>query len=148
MSPATIIWTKIDEAPALATYSFLPIVMAYTKGTGIELEVRDISLAGRIIAAFPEALQPEQRIPDELERLGELATTPDANIIKLPNISASIPQLQAAIKELQDHGYNIPDYPEDPKDTNQEKSLISDFEFSDFWLENLVTFGFGFAVKI
>ena len=120
MSPATIIWTKIDEAPALATYSFLPIVMAYAKGTGIELEVRDISLAGRIIAAFPEALQPEQRIPDELERLGELATTPDANIIKLPNISASIPQLQAAIKELQGHGYNIPDYPEDPKEENEQ----------------------------
>ena len=100
MSPATIIWTKIDEAPALATYSFLPIVMAYTKGTGIELEVRDISLAGRIIAAFPEALQPEQRIPDELERLGELATTPDANIIKPCST-------HACLTDLRDHSHRF-----------------------------------------
>ena len=126
MSPATIIWTKIDEAPALATHSFLPIVTAYTKGTGIEFEIRDISLAGRIIALFPEKLRPEQRIPDELEHLGELATTPAANIIKLPNISASVPQLQAAIKELRDHGYNIPDYPEDPH-SKDERGLQNRF---------------------
>jgi len=112
---ATIIWTKIDEAPALATYSFLPIVQAYTKGTGVSVETRDISLAGRIIANFPEKLTGKQRIPDYLAQLGALALTPEANIIKLPNISASIPQLMAAIKELRSHGYDIPDYPEEPK---------------------------------
>jgi isocitrate dehydrogenase len=110
-----IIWTKIDEAPALATYSFLPIVQAYTKGTGVSVETRDISLAGRIIANFPEKLTEKQRIPDYLAQLGELALKPEANIIKLPNISASIPQLKAAIKELRGHGYDIPDYPEEPK---------------------------------
>src|SRR3990172_1272516 len=110
-----IIWTKIDEAPALATYSFLPIVQAYTKGTGVSVETRDISLAGRIIANFPEKLTGKQRIPDSLAQLGELALKPEANIIKLPNISASIPQLKAAIKELREHGYDIPDYPEEPK---------------------------------
>jgi isocitrate dehydrogenase len=108
---STIIWTKIDEAPALATYSFLPVVQAFTKGTGISVEERDISLAGRIIANFPENLTEKQRIPDYLAQLGQLALTPEANIIKLPNISASIPQLKAAIKELQSHGYNVPDYP-------------------------------------
>ncbi|MHB8833555.1 MAG: NADP-dependent isocitrate dehydrogenase [Desulfobacteria bacterium] len=112
---AKIIWTKIDEAPALATYSFLPIVQAYTKGTGVSVETRDISLAGRIIANFPEKLTGKQRIPDYLAQLGELALKPEANIIKLPNISASIPQLKAAIKELREHGYDIPDYPEEPK---------------------------------
>lgn len=117
-----IIWTKIDEAPALATYSFLPVVQAFTKGTGVAVETWDISLAGRIIANFPEKLTGSQRIPDSLARLGELALTPEANIIKLPNISASIPQLKAAIKELQDHGYDVPDYPEDPK-TDAERAL-------------------------
>jgi isocitrate dehydrogenase len=121
-----IIWTKIDEAPALATYSFLPIVQVFTKGTGVAVETRDISLAGRIIANFPENLTESQRIPDNLAQLGELALTPEANIIKLPNISASIPQLQAAIKELQAHGYNIPDYPEDPK-TDAERELQERF---------------------
>lgn len=121
-----IIWTKIDEAPALATYSFLPIVRVFTKGTGVAVETRDISLAGRIIANFPENLTESQRIPDNLAQLGELALTPEANIIKLPNISASIPQLQAAIKELQAHGYNIPDYPEDPK-TDAERELQGRF---------------------
>jgi len=110
-----ISWTKTDEAPMLATYSFLPILQAYTEGTGVEVELRDISLAGRIIANFPENLTEGQKIPDELTALGELAKTPAANIIKLPNISASIPQLKAAIKELQGQGYDIPDYPEDPK---------------------------------
>lgn len=113
---STIIWTQIDEAPALATYSLLPIVQAFTQGTGISVETRDISLAGRILANFPENLTPAQRIPDHLAQLGELAKTPEANIIKLPNISASIPQLKEAIKELQAHGYKIPDYPEAPKD--------------------------------
>jgi isocitrate dehydrogenase len=110
-----IIWTKIDEAPALATYSFLPIVQAYTKGTGVSVETWDISLAGRILTNFPENLTEKQKMPDHLAQLGQLALKPEANIIKLPNISASIPQLKAAIKELQSHGYNVPDYPEDPK---------------------------------
>jgi len=106
MTDKKIIWTKTDEAPALATYSLLPIVRAFTKGTGVAVETGDISLAGRILASFAE------RVPDDLARLGALTLSPDANIIKLPNISASIPQLKEAIRELQDHGYNIPDYPE------------------------------------
>ena len=120
MAPATIIWTRIDEAPALASHALLPIVQAFTRGTDITVEERDISLAGRIIATFPERLRPDQRIEDELTRLGELAKTPKANIIKLPNISASIPQLQAAIKELQGQGYDIPDYPEVPSNTEEQ----------------------------
>ncbi len=120
MKTSKIIWTKIDEAPALATYSLLPIVQAYTKGTGIEVETRDISLPGRIIANFPDNLTEDQKIPDFLTQLGELAKTPEANIIKLPNISASIPQLQAAIKELQDKGYDIPNYPEEPENDEEE----------------------------
>ncbi len=108
-------WTKVDEAPALATYSLLPIIQVYLKGSDIEVEKRDISLAGRIIANFPENLTETQRISDDLAYLGELAKTPEGNIIKLPNISASVPQLKAAIKELQDNGYNVPDYPEDPQ---------------------------------
>jgi len=119
---STIIWTQIDEAPALATYSLLPIVQAFTAGTGVTVETRDISLAGRIIANFPDYLTPDQRIPDHLAALGELATTPEANIIKLPDISASIPQLQEAIAELQSHGYAIPNYPEAPA-TDEEKAL-------------------------
>ena len=110
-----IIYTATDEAPALATYSLLPIVKAFTKTAGIEVETRDISLAGRIIANFPENLTESQRIPDELTALGELATMSEANIIKLPNISASVPQLKAAIKELQSQGYKVPDYPDEPK---------------------------------
>ncbi len=104
-------WTKTDEAPALASYALLPILRAYFKGSGVEIETADISLAGRIVANFPEGLKQNQRIPDELTRLGELAKTPEANIVKLPNISASIPQLRDAIAELQGKGYNIPDYP-------------------------------------
>lgn len=111
-----IIYTLTDEAPALATYSLLPIVEAITASSGVALETRDISLAGRIIALFPEYLKEEQRISDHLAELGELATTPEANIIKLPNISASVPQLKAAIKELQGQGYALPDYPDEPKD--------------------------------
>jgi isocitrate dehydrogenase len=117
-----IIWTEIDEAPALATYSLLPIVQAFTKGTGVDVETRDISLSGRIIANFPEHLTESQRIPDYLAQLGELARTPEANIVKLPNISASIPQLKEAIKELQGKGYDLPDYPEAPKD-DAEKAI-------------------------
>ena len=121
-----IIWTKTDEAPALATYSFLPVIKAFTKGTGVEVETWDISLAGRILANFPEKLTGSQKIPDYLAMAGELALKQEANIIKLPNISASIPQLKEAIKELQAHGYNIPDYPEDPK-TDAEKALQERF---------------------
>ena len=117
-----IIWTQIDEAPALATFSLLPIVQAFTKGTGVEVETRDISVAGRIIANFGDFLKPEQRIPDYLAQLGELAKTPEANIIKLPNVSASIPQLKEAIAELQKHGYAVPNYPEAPKD-DAEKAI-------------------------
>jgi isocitrate dehydrogenase len=110
-----IIYTETDESPALATYSFLPIVQAFSKAAGIDVETRDISLAGRIIANFPDKLSEDQKIGDALAELGELAKTPEANIIKLPNISASIPQLTAAIKELQGLGYDIPDYPQDPQ---------------------------------
>src|SRR5499426_1720024 len=112
--PGKIIWTEIDEAPALATYSLLHIISKFTGGTGITIEIADISLAGRILANFPENLTPPQRVPDWLTQLGELAKRPEANIVKLPNISASIPQLKAAIKELQGQGYNVPDYPENP----------------------------------
>ncbi len=115
MTAAKIIWTKIDEAPALATYALLPVVRAFTGAAGIEVETRDISLAGRIVANFPDRLSEDQRIPDHLAQLGELSKTPEANIIKLPNISATVPQLQGAIKELQGKGYDIPDYPEEPK---------------------------------
>ncbi len=121
-----IIWTKVDEAPALATYCLLPIVNSFSKGTGFNFETRDISLAGRIIANFPENLTEDQKIPDYLEQLGKLAKTPEANIIKLPNISASIPQLQAALDELQEKGYDIPDYPEEPKN-EEEKALQARF---------------------
>jgi len=115
MTAHTIIWTETDEAPALATYSLLPIIQGFTKGTDVVVETRDISLAGRIIANFPDYLTESQRIPDALSQLGELALTPEANIIKLPNISASIPQLQEAIQELQEKGYKLPNYPEIPK---------------------------------
>lgn len=117
-----IIWSKIDEAPALATYSLLPIVNAFTKAAGVVVETRDISVAGRIIANFPDYLTESQRMPDYLAELGELTQKPEANIIKLPNVSASIPQLKAAIKELQEKGYKLPDYPEEPK-TDAEKEL-------------------------
>ncbi|HZZ83206.1 MAG TPA: NADP-dependent isocitrate dehydrogenase [Anaeromyxobacteraceae bacterium] len=113
---STIIWTEIDEAPALATYSLLPIVQAFTKGTGVSVETRDISLSGRIIANFPEKLTEAQRIPDYLAQLGALTLKAEANIIKLPNVSASLPQLKDAIKELQEQGYDVPSYPESPKD--------------------------------
>jgi hypothetical protein len=115
MSAAKITWTKIDEAPALATFALLPVVQAFLQGSGVEVETADISLAGRILANFPDKLRDDQKIPDELSRLGALAQTPEANIVKLPNISASIPQLQAAIAELQGQGYDIPDFPEEPK---------------------------------
>ncbi len=126
MTHSKIIWTKIDEAPALATYSLLPIVQAYTRGTGIDIETSDISLTGRIIANFPDNLTQDQKIPDHLAELGALTQSPDANIIKLPNISATIPQLQSAIEELQGNGYDIPNYPEEPKN-DTEKALQTRF---------------------
>ena len=121
MTTAKIIYTLTDEAPALATYSLLPIVQAFTRSAGITVETRDISLAGRVIANFPDNLTPAQKQADDLAELGALTLTPQANIIKLPNISASLPQLKAAIKELQSQGYAIPDYPEDPQDDAQKQ---------------------------
>lgn len=117
-----IYWTKTDEAPALASYFLLPVLKSFTKGTGIEFVEKDISLAGRILANFPEYLTDEQKVPDHLAELGELTQDPNVNIIKLPNISASVPQLKAAIKELQEKGYKVPDYPEEPKN-EEEKNL-------------------------
>ncbi|MFK3866642.1 NADP-dependent isocitrate dehydrogenase [Pseudoalteromonas rhizosphaerae] len=122
-----IIYTKTDEAPALATYSLLPIIQAYTNAAGVEVETRDISLAGRVIANFSEYLTEEQRIGDALAELGELAKKPEANIIKLPNISASVPQLRAVIKELQAKGYALPDYPAEPK-TDEEKAIQATYD--------------------
>ena len=122
-----IFYTKTDEAPALATASFLPIVKAFTKTSGIEIETKDISLAGRIAAAFPEFLTPDQQVSDDLEELGNMAKDPQANIIKLPNISASVPQLNEAIKELQAKGYKLPDYPDEPK-TEEDKNIKSRYD--------------------
>ena len=126
MAESKISWTKVDEAPALATKAFLPILQAYTKGSGIDVEIRNISLPGRIIANFPDKLTESQKISDNLKHLGELTQTPGANIIKLPNISASIPQLQAAIKELREKGYDIPEYPEEPRN-DAERALQARF---------------------
>src|SRR5690349_5329637 len=116
-----VIYTYTDEAPALATHSLLPIIRAFAGRAGVEVELRDISLAGRILAQFPDRLTDEQRVADALSELGELAKTPEANIIKLPNISASIPQLKGAIKELQEAGYDVPDYPDSPS-TDDERA--------------------------
>ncbi|MEU9320189.1 NADP-dependent isocitrate dehydrogenase [Streptomyces sp. NPDC048295] len=127
MTDSTIIYTHTDEAPALATYSFLPVIQAYASTAGVNVESRDISLAGRIIAGFPERLEEGQRIEDALAELGELAKRPEANIIKLPNISASIPQLKAAIAELQAQGYVLPDYPDDPQ-TDEDKDVRARYD--------------------
>ncbi|MAQ76222.1 MAG: isocitrate dehydrogenase, partial [Aquimarina sp.] len=127
VNTSRIVYTKTDEAPALATYSLLPIIKRFTKSANIELETKDISLAGRILANFPEKLNEKQRIPDALSELGELAKQPEANIIKLPNISASIPQLKAAILELQLQGYDLPNYPEEPE-TEEEKEIKSRYD--------------------
>ncbi|MEX0168343.1 NADP-dependent isocitrate dehydrogenase [Streptomyces sp. LMG1-1-1.1] len=127
MTDSTIIYTHTDEAPALATYSFLPVIQAYASQAGVTVETRDISLAGRIIAAFPEFLEEGQRIADALAELGDLAKTPGANIIKLPNVSASIPQLKAAVAELQAQGYALPDYPDDPQ-TDQDKDVRARYD--------------------
>ena len=122
MTTSKIVWTQIDEAPALATYSFLPIVQAFAKGTGVEIETSDISLSGRVLGCFPEYLTEAQRIPDNLVKLGELTLLPEANIIKLPNVSASVPQHKDVIKELHAKGFKLPDYPEEPK-TEEEKEI-------------------------
>ncbi len=124
---ATIIYTLTDEAPMLATYSFLPVVEAFASSAGVDVETRDISLAGRILALFPESLTEEQRVGDALGELGDLATTPEANIIKLPNVSASMPQLKAAVKELQSQGYALPDYPDDPQ-TDEERGIRARYD--------------------
>ena len=116
---STIIYTFTDEAPALATLSFLPIIQAFASAAGVTVETRDISLAGRILALFPDFLTDEQRVPDALGELGVLVTKPEANVIKLPNISASIPQLKAAVAELRSKGYALPDYPDEPKDDTE-----------------------------
>ncbi|MFK4086995.1 NADP-dependent isocitrate dehydrogenase [Kribbella sp. NPDC020789] len=127
MTDSTIIYTHTDEAPALATYSLLPVIQAYAGQAGVGVETRDISLAGRIIALFGEYLREDQRIADALAELGELAKTPEANIIKLPNVSASIPQLKAAIAELQAQGYALPDYPDEPK-TDEEREIQARYD--------------------
>ncbi|MFF5012915.1 NADP-dependent isocitrate dehydrogenase [Streptomyces sp. NPDC001165] len=127
MTDSTIIYTYTDEAPALATHSFLPVIQAYASQAGVPVTTRDISLAGRIIAHFPEYLNEDQRVPDALAELGDLAKTPEANIVKLPNVSASIPQLRAAIAELQGKGYALPDYPDDPK-TDEEREIRARYD--------------------
>ena len=127
ITASKIIYTKTDEAPMLATYSFLPIINAFSKAAGVSVELRDISLAGRILAVFPEYLTPQQKQADALSELGELAKRPEANIIKLPNISASLPQLNAAVKELQSQGYKLPEYPEYPKD-DKEKDIKARYD--------------------
>ncbi|MSX21960.1 MAG: NADP-dependent isocitrate dehydrogenase, partial [Actinobacteria bacterium] len=124
---ATIVYTFTDEAPLLATYSFLPIIQAYAGVCGVEVESRDISLAARILAQFPDHLTEAQRVPDSLAELGQLALTPEANIIKLPNVSASLPQLKAAIKELQGHGYALPDYPDELK-TDENRNVRARYD--------------------
>ncbi|MBM9507624.1 NADP-dependent isocitrate dehydrogenase [Actinacidiphila acididurans] len=127
MADSTIIYTHTDEAPALATYSFLPVIEAYASTAGVGVETRDISLSGRLVAAFPEHLTEAQRIPDALAELGELSKRPEANIIKLPNISASLPQLKAAIAELREQGYDLPDYPDDPK-SDEEREVRARYD--------------------
>ena len=126
-TPGTIIYTKVDEAPQLASASLLPIIESFLGKASLNVETRDISLAGRVIATFPENLTAEQRIADDLAGLGELVKTADANVIKLPNVSASVPQLEACIKELQSQGYDIPDYPEDPQ-TDAEKDARARYD--------------------
>src|SRR5713101_5317021 len=123
----TIIYTHTDEAPALATRSLLPVVNAFTGVAGVHVELRDISLAGRVLAAFPDALAPEQQAPDSLAELGELVNRPEANVIKLPNVSASIPQLKATIEELRAKGYGLPDYPDEPS-TPEERDVQSRYD--------------------
>ena len=130
MSNSKIIYTFTDEAPALATYSLLPIIEAFAGAADVGVETRDISLAARILAQFPDRMTDEQRVPDALAELGELALTPEANIIKLPNISASVPQLKAAVAELQAQGYDLPDYPDDAR-TDDEQAVKAALRHGD-----------------
>src|SRR4051812_25281898 len=123
----TIIYTQTDEAPALATASLLPVIEAFTAAAGVEVELRDISLAARVLASFPEALTEDQRLADDLAELGELVERPEANVIKLPNISASIPQLKATIEELRAKGYAVPEYPDEPQ-TDAEKDVQARYD--------------------
>ncbi|MCB1261599.1 MAG: NADP-dependent isocitrate dehydrogenase, partial [Acidimicrobiales bacterium] len=127
MGESTIIYTLTDEAPMLATFSFLPVIEAFAGAADVEVQTRDISLAGRVLAAFPEALDPDQRISDDLAELGELVTRPEANVIKLPNISASIPQLKATIDELRAKGLLVPEYPDEPS-TDDERSIKARYD--------------------
>jgi isocitrate dehydrogenase len=127
---AKIVYTYTDEAPMLATYALLPIIRRFTDPAGIKVEVSDISVAARVLSHFPDSLTAEQRLPDTLGELGELAKTPEANIIKLPNVSASIPQLEECIAELQAHGYKVPSYPRVPKDA-AEKQVKIRCDFTD-----------------
>ena len=122
-SKSDILYTIVDEAPELASASLLPIIRSFAKAANVSVGTKDISLAGRIISTFPEFLTEDQRQSDDLAELGQLVKTPDANVIKLPNISASVPQLVAAIKELQSQGYTLPDYPEDPKTDDEKRSV-------------------------
>ena len=122
-----IIYTKVDEAPELASGSFLPVIQAFASTAGVNVGTKDISLAGRIISQFPERLKPEQQQPDDLALLGEIVMTPESNVIKLPNISASIPQIKGCVTELQSQGYNVPDYPEEPKN-DTEKDIKARFD--------------------
>ena len=134
MQKSKIIYTKTDEAPALATYSFLPIVKVFSSAANVDVETRDISLSGRILAHFSDFLDDTQKVSDALSELGDLAKSPEANIIKLPNISASVPQLKETIKELQAQGYSIPDYPEDAK-TEEYKKIDPITQIKDIILE-------------
>ena len=124
---ADIVYTKVDEAPELASGSFLPIIQAFTGVAGVEVGTMDISLAGRIISQFPDRLKPEQQQPDDLALLGEMVLKPDANVVKLPNISASVPQIKGVIEELREQGYDMPDYPEDPQ-TDEEKQIKAKYD--------------------
>ena len=124
---ARIVYTRTDEAPLLATYSLLPVIAAYAAKAGVDVESRDISLAGRILALFPERLTEDQQVADALAELGELAKSPEANIIKLPNVSASIPQLKAAVRELQQQGFDLPDYPDDPQ-SDEDRSVRARYD--------------------
>ena len=142
-----IIYTKTDEAPALATHSFLPIVKAFTKSSGINIETKDISLAGRILANFSDFLTHDQKQNDALEELGHLVKQPEANIIKLPNISASIPQLKGAITELQEQGFSLPDYPDEPiSDVEKSIKLIQETNPELIFLDIQLDDGEGFEI--
>ncbi len=134
-----IIYTKVDEAPELASGSFLPIIQAFAGTAGVNVGTKDISLAGRIISQFPEWLKPEQQQPDDLALLGEIVMTPESNVIKLPNISASLPQIKGCVEELQSQGYNIPDYPEEPKNDEEKDRFNNWIPIESFRVDYFLT---------